>query len=155
MLPSTAQDDTGTVRAAEPRLVPLGEGLAISSSRYRQEIHYWQQLIDSLPAIVWVSDEAGNTLFFNARWYAYTGQEFGELRQDEWAKALHPDERDAVDAHWFATVNAYRSDYAATFRLRRHDGVYRHYLCRAAPLATGPGWIGFCTEVPRGVEING
>ena len=67
-----------------------------------------------------------------------------------WKKFLHPDDVEKTDAIWarcFETAEPYVDE----LRLRRKDGVYRHFLARAVPIRNDAGecerWIGSATDV--------
>jgi PAS domain S-box-containing protein len=49
-----------------------------------------------------------------------------------WLEAVHPDDREMVRQHYGATTTEQRG-FTLEFRLRRHDGVYRHILQIAIP----------------------
>lgn len=124
-------------------------GAALETARLHQAVldreREIQTLADSIPQLAWVADAAGDIVWFNQRWYDYTG-----ATEDAPADAMHPDEAAGV-------AERYRAAFAAgepwedTFRLRRHDGAYRWFLSRAVPLRDEAGrvvrWFGTNTDV--------
>jgi signal transduction histidine kinase len=67
-----------------------------------------------------------------------------------WAGRFHPEDVENIFANWEKSI-ATAEPYHVEYRLRRHDGVYRHFLARAVPLFNETGaverWIGSCIDV--------
>jgi PAS domain S-box-containing protein len=112
-----------------------------ATSRYRS-------LADAVPLIVWTTDADGRVLTYNQRWYEFTGM----VRDAETAarEVVHPEDVPGMLAHWEGSRDS-GEPFELEYRLRRHDGVYRWHLARAAPLrdAAGSviGWAGTATDI--------
>jgi PAS domain S-box-containing protein len=119
-------------RIAEQELAALERE---SEMRYRA-------LADAVPQIVWRTDEEGNVVYRNERWYELTG--LGRDAPGEWREAVHPDDADAAEAAW-AKARAGGRPFEAEFRLRMADGSYRWFLGRAVRAADG--WVGSSTDI--------
>jgi PAS domain S-box-containing protein len=117
--------------------------LALRSSEER-----FRLLSDSVPPLVFVSDNAGAVSHFNRRWYEYTGLPEKESLGSEWMKAVHPDDLAASLAKWQVCI-ATGEPYEADLRYRRRDGLYRWFVARASRIASpsGPIWIGTATDI--------
>jgi signal transduction histidine kinase len=67
-----------------------------------------------------------------------------------WRRFIHPDDIARTDATWKRCLETSES-YMDQFRLRRKDGMYRHFLSRAVPLRNEAGeverWIGSATDI--------
>ncbi|HZU34618.1 MAG TPA: PAS domain S-box protein, partial [Gemmataceae bacterium] len=116
----------------------------------REREEQFRTLADSIPQLAWMTDETGAIVWYNRRWYDYTGQTAEEALGWGWKKVHHPDEMDRVVEslqHSFATGEPWED----TFPLRRHDGEYRWFLSRAVPIRDGRGkvvrWFGTNTDV--------
>lgn len=111
---------------------------------------YWRRLADALPQIVWISDTAGETRFFNARWYELTGATPESSLGQGWLDCFHPDEQAAIGASWRASL-ANGSPYEIEYRLRQRDGSWRWQLGRGVPVRHDDGsiayWVGTCTDI--------
>ena len=107
-------------------------------------------LAESLPQLVWASGPEGDCDYFSPQWARYTGKSVESLLGDEWGSCLHADERERVLAQWHGAV-ASGSEFDAEFRLRRQDGAYLWFKCRAVPQRDAAGrvirWFGTCTDV--------
>ncbi|SDY94616.1 PAS domain-containing sensor histidine kinase [Hymenobacter psychrophilus] len=107
-------------------------------------------MADHAPAMLWVTDPAGQCTYLNAQWYAYTGQTEAEALGLGWTQAVHPDDADAAGTA-FLDANDRRVPFEFLYRLRRHDGKYRWAIDRGLP-RFGPdgafaGIVGTVVEV--------
>ena len=109
-------------------------------------------LADAIPQLAWIADAQGSIIWFNQRWYEYTGTNFEEMRGWGWQKVLHPEHVDRVMAR-FKTCMELGIDWEDTFPLRHSDGEYGWFLSRALPMRDGEGkisgWFGTNTDVTR------
>ena len=89
-------------------------------------------MADNVPAMLWVTDPAGQCTYLNQQWYAYTGQTEAEALGLGWTQAVHPDNAAAAGAA-FLDANARQAPFNLLYRLRRHDGRYRWAIDRGLP----------------------
>ncbi len=122
----------------------------------RQSEDRFRTLLATTTDIVWTTDCTGAAVDENASWSKFTGQKWEELRGYEFADAIHPDDRADVMAWWRETSQVPKP-CIRQYRLRRHDGVYRHVIARGAPLLNSAsefsGWIGTCTDVDEREQL--
>ena len=113
-------------------------------------VERFEALANAMPQMAWSTPDDGQTDYFNARWYEYTGAEPGSHFGSDWIEALHPDDRESVAEEWRRAV-ASGQLYDVEFRLRRHDGQYRWMLARGLPVrdeASGTNrWFGTNTDI--------
>lgn len=120
-------------------------------------------LADAMPQLVWTARPDGENDYHNARFHTLLGAVPGTLTQAIIREAVHPDDRARVAAcahHAIVTGEDYESEY----RLRRHDGVYRHVLARAVAMRAPPDaahpdgrilqWFGATTDITDMVEAR-
>jgi len=109
-----------------------------------------RQVVDTLPALVriWSDLADGRTDFSNQGWQDYTGTSGGRGRG--WQAAVHPDDLPKLMETWLEMVAAEKAGEFET-RLRRHDGVFRWFLCRIHPLRDESGraltWFGTAIDI--------
>ncbi len=120
------------------------EALRLSEQRYRS-------LVEATSAIVWTLPASGLAdESEQPSWAAFTSQPTDQLIGWGWLEALHPDDR-AVTAKVWSQAVATRSLYQIEYRVRRHDGEYRHMLTRGVPIVSGDGevreWFGTCVDI--------
>jgi PAS domain S-box-containing protein len=108
----------------------------------------FRSLTESIPQLIWETDEKGNALFASGKWFEYTGiHPAGEV---EWKAMIHPDDYDEntrVWTHSLATGEAYRCDV----RVRRYDGKYRWHAVIGEPVYDKDNkiikWVGAFTDI--------
>ena len=116
-----------------------------------------RQVVDTLPALVriWSNLSDGRTDFSNQGWQDYTGTSGG--RGQGWQAAVHPDDLPKLMETWLEMVAAEKAGEFET-RLRRHDGVFRWFLCRIHPLRDESGktltWFGTATDIDAQKQIE-
>jgi PAS domain S-box-containing protein len=118
--------------------------------RLEEQEKKFREIVESIPAVAFVTDAAGQRAFWNRRWVDYTGMPVEQALGDGWQQALHPDELTRVRDKWRRAFTAGEPlEYEA--RLRRSDGVYRWFQVRATPLRDHGGrvtkWCGVATDI--------
>jgi PAS domain S-box-containing protein len=110
----------------------------------------WRETLDAIPQIVWTADANGRPDWFNARWYAYTGQSPADARTERHLEAVHRDDLATARAA-YARAIASGEPLTSEYRLRAADGSYRWHQGTARPLRDADGrierWIGVSTDV--------
>jgi PAS domain S-box-containing protein len=83
-------------------------------------------------------------------WQKLTGQSPAESRGLGWLDAVHPDDREAMEAAWTEAV-ASASAFSAKFRLQTAAGAYRWFVAYGKPVACQNGetfeLVGACVDV--------
>ncbi len=110
----------------------------------------FRQLANAVPTHVWTCDASGAAVYFNEPWYDYTGLTPQESLGFQWARALHPEDREDCLRLWHEAV-ASGCIYEMEARFRRVDGAYRWFLARAHPARDGDGhvtsWFGTSMDI--------
>ena len=110
----------------------------------------YRTLSDAVPDFIWSCDRNGQTDFVNSRWIEYTGLTREELNSNGLQQINHPDDYPHLQQAW-EQAQQQGEFFEAEFRYRRHDGVYRWFMGRAAPLKDESGnvikWIGTTTDI--------
>ncbi len=107
-------------------------------------------LIDAIPHIVWTASETGAMTFLNRRWTEVTG--LGVAQGLGWAflQAIHPEDRDRIQAAWQQAVES-SQPYEAKFRLHRASGEYCRVIAHAqiehAQDSSSVEWVGTFTNI--------
>jgi two-component system sensor kinase FixL len=83
--------------------------------------------------LVWAANVDGEVTIMSQPYRALTGLPEERALGDGWLEVIHPDDRASAEALWRQAVGT-GSDYAAEFRARNADGVYRTMRSRAAPI---------------------
>ncbi|RWB35463.1 MULTISPECIES: MASE1 domain-containing protein [unclassified Mesorhizobium] len=130
----------------------------------RQSERDLQQVIDTVPVLIFLATPAGDPIYVNKRladFHGFQQEEFdapGETRMDRAVRMLvHPDEMPTV--HQALKRSFSRGEpFAMRYRQRRHDGVYRWIEGRAEPLRNEIGeivrWYGVNLDVDDEVRAQ-
>lgn len=123
----------------------------------RESEEKFRLLADSMPEMVWTSDEKGRLNYFNNAVYNYTGLHFDQMCGDGWLGIVHPDEIDENRRLWELSVTT-GMDYNFEHRFRHSDGEYRWFLSRAIPQRDAEGviqmWVGTSTDIHEIKELD-
>jgi PAS domain S-box-containing protein len=92
-----------------------------------------QEILDNTRIQMWAFDgEYYN--YMNKEWYEYTGQDpLFPLTIDRWTERVHPDDLEEALRVWNKNLKG-KTPHVNYFRLRRKDGIYRSFYCRAVPI---------------------
>jgi PAS domain S-box-containing protein len=116
--------------------------------------------LDSIPLILWVTDERGRCVFANKAALAYTGRStksecaigHAENTPDKWLKNLHHEDVQHVKraiAKRLSTPGEWQTEY----RLRRADGEYRWFLGTMNPVLDEggrfSGYLGTAVDITQ------
>src|SRR5438105_14665702 len=109
-----------------------------------------RRMLDYLPVLSWRGLPDGSKDFFNHRWHEYTGISPEQAHGSGWQVTVHPDDLPAVAKKWLEVVSSGQPGEVEA-RLRRFNGSYRCFLCRAAPVRDEQGsivaWFGTDTDI--------
>jgi PAS domain S-box-containing protein len=97
-------------------------------------------VINAIPGFVWTALPNGEVEFCNQRWLDYTGMSLSQLRSEELATAIHPQDKSDFVEKWRAALSQGES-FKAQARVRGADGCYRCFLIRAVPQRGARGAI--------------
>ena len=116
----------------------------------RREERKLSEAIETIPAMAWITGPDGAVQFRNRRWVEYTGlSELGKA-EEVGRIAVHPEDRDRIVRRMGASF-ASGEPFEEEMRIRRTDGEYRWFLCRAVPLRDKRGkvvkWYGAATDI--------
>ncbi len=115
----------------------------------RRVCRRYEALAEAQGSIVWVVDPSLHTVGQSEGWERYTGQPPEAYAERGWMAAVHPDDRDRLQAE-SARALAIEEPLVIEFRIRRADGAYRRNLIRALPIREGDRlveWIGTASDV--------
>ncbi|MEO8020779.1 PAS domain S-box protein [Polaromonas sp.] len=107
-------------------------------------------LADALPQIIWTAQADGARIWFNQRWFDYSGLSMEDSLGHGWRSVIHPDDSLRASRAW-AQACASGEPCETEYRLRRTDGIYRWMLGRALPQRDAAGqvtqWLGTLTDI--------
>lgn len=116
----------------------------------REQDRQFEQVMEGLPQMVWVSGPAGDVTYYNQRWYDFTGSNFEEMQGWGWEKLLHPDDQPITAQRWKEAVNQ-GAIFEMEHRWRDRQGNYRWFLARGEAIRAANGtilrWVGTNTDI--------
>jgi PAS domain S-box-containing protein len=131
--------DRENVQQDQSRLAAL----RYSEARFRA-------LAEAMPALLFVTNAAGQNTYTNPPFSTYSGRDATDLLGDGWLQVLHPDDRERANGTWAEAVRRC-SAYEVEYRFRRFDGAYRWFLVRGSPMYAAEGrisdWFGTCMDI--------
>jgi PAS domain S-box-containing protein len=118
------------------------------NNKIKESEESFRTLAQTLPQLIWVTDENGKSQFASSRWEEYTGVvPAGEM---EWREIVHPDDYDGITKVWTNSLST-ATIYSFDVRLKSKLGEYRWHRVKGEPVRNKDGnvykWIGAFTEV--------
>ena len=114
-------------------------------------------LADNLPTLCWYGRADGTILWFNRRWYDYTGSTPELMAANGWQSVHDPSSLPDVLERIRPSFEAGRP-FDLIVQLRGADGVYRPFLSNVQPVHDGNGvlscWVGTCTDVSEQLQAE-
>ncbi|BAU66798.1 multi-sensor hybrid histidine kinase [Stanieria sp. NIES-3757] len=122
------------------------EALRLSEAEFRI-------IANASPALIWVCSATGANIYFNERWYEYTGQSLEEPLGFGWVNTIHSDDAKRILPYWQHCC-ATGEPYEGEVRYRQKDGEYRWHRFRALPQRNNSGaiekWFGCSVDIHDG-----
>ena len=126
--------------------VPAG---GLGGNQADQGERFFRELADNAPVMIWRSGPDKLCDWFNKPWLDFVGRTMEQELGNGWAEGVHREDFDRCLKTYVTAFDA-RQPFSMTYRLRRHDGVYREILDNGAPFHRGgafAGYFGSCIDV--------
>lgn len=127
----------------EARVTRRTEALAESESRFRS-------MMETIPQIAWTNTIKGDVVFYNQRWYDYTGFNDQQTRALGFKAVVHPDDL-KIGFDQFSSILKTGNGGEFQIRVKRADELYRWHLIRLMPIMDQQGlmqlWVGTATDI--------
>lgn len=123
-----------------------------AEAAFRQSELRFQNVINAVPQMIWVSKPDGHLLYSNRAWLDYVGEETANCCTPAF---FHGDDYPAFFSAWSGAQSRLQV-CSAEVRLRRFsDSAYRWHLMRIAPMSPEPdtpveqatAWLGTATDL--------
>ena len=146
-LPHSEVDDDALISTQSMRQQLLDAREALRQSQLEL-----RALADSMPQLAWIAEQDGTMVWYNQRWYDYTGTTPEQMKGDGWKRAYAPDCIAAMQQHWEAS-RATGAIFELEVPIRDAGGAFRWFLTRANPVRGCGGevlrWFGTSTDVDQ------
>jgi PAS domain S-box-containing protein len=107
-------------------------------------------LANSIPQLAWMAQADGAIVWFNERWFDYTGTTPDQVVGWGWKDTCEPSVLQAVTERWEACIRS-GDPLEMEYPIRGADGAYRWFLTRVNPVRDAHGtvvrWFGTNTDV--------
>lgn len=128
--------DISERRWEEQKLLAAKQAVEESEKRFRS-------LANSSSALFWITEADTSCSWLNDRWLQYCGKSLEEQTGDQWLSTVHPDDREPSGKIYLDAVKT-QTEFSLSYRLRRHDGMYRWHIANGSPrLAEDGQFLGY------------
>ncbi len=146
---SPIKDGSGKIVGASKIARDISEGKRVESALQESEANF-RMAVNLVPQFAWICTHDGLNVYFNDRWFKYTGLTPEQSHGRGWSTPFHPDDKEKASEAWnHATATG--ETYSVESRLRAADGSYRWFLMRGEPLLDERGgivkWFGTCIDI--------
>jgi PAS domain S-box-containing protein len=118
----------------------------------RQSEEVLRALANSIPQLAWMAQADGAIVWFNERWYEYSGSAPEQLVGWGWQSTVDPDVLPAVLQRWNDSIRT-GNPFDMEFPIRGADGQFRWFLTRVNAVRDRFGhvvrWFGTNTDVDQ------
>jgi PAS domain S-box-containing protein len=118
----------------------------------RESEERFRTLANSIPQLAWTARADGFILWYNQRWYDYTGTTPPRMKRMGWQSVHDPASLPTVLRRWHEGI-ALGQPFEMEFPLRAADGTFRNFLTRIEPMNDSDGcvtqWVGTNTDVDQ------
>ncbi|WP_373046261.1 PAS domain S-box protein [Vulgatibacter sp.] len=123
----------------------------------REREAHFRTLVDTAPAMLWITDEAGDCTYLSKQWYEYTGSGPDEDLGLGWLEKVHPEDREA-SRRIFRDAHERQVPFSLDYRIRRRDGLYRWAIDsgnpRFDPAGRFRGFVGTVLDVSERKRVE-
>ena len=118
----------------------------------RQSEEVLRALANTIPQLAWMAQADGAMVWFNERWFDYTGTTPDQVVGWGWQDTCEPSVLPAVMERWTASLKS-GEPFEMEFPIRGVDGKYRWFLTRGNAVRDRDGhvvrWFGTNTDVDQ------
>ena len=130
----------------------LRRELLIAREALRRSELELRALANSMPQLAWIAEQDGTMVWYNQRWYDYTGTTPEQMTGDGWKQAYAPDCLEAMRQRWDESRSR-GTPFELEVPIRGAGGEFRWFLTRANPVHGSVGevlrWFGTSTDVDQ------
>jgi PAS domain S-box-containing protein len=117
-----------------------------------------RQIVETIPALLWSTDSAGEPTYISQGLMEYCGQRgLEDVRHGRWETFVHPDDLPETVKSFNHSLQTGAS-HQVLQRLRRADGEFRWHYTRAEPMRDQQGriiqWYGLSLDIHEGKQAQ-
>ncbi len=124
-------DEHGEVDGIFVHVIDVTEKVLVRKQIEQSEAKL-REIIDTVPAMIWITNEGGESVYLNRNWYDYTGQNLKQAEGFGWVEAVHPEDQKFAEES-FIKADKEKRPFSASFRLKNKNGNYRWVIDSGHP----------------------
>ena len=117
----------------------------------------FRELAENIPTLCWIADASGYIVWYNRRWYEYTGTTPAQMEGWGWQSVHDLKALPEVLERWSSAI-ASSQPFEMVIPIRGADGVHRPFLTRINPLLDSDGnaakWFGVNTDISLQIQAE-
>jgi PAS domain S-box-containing protein len=127
------------------------EGRVIRRTKALSESeHLFRSMMETIPQISWTNTVKGEFIFYNQRWFDYSGLSGDQTKASGLKIVIHPDDLQKSEKQ-FKLIRITGDGGEFQLRAKRWDGLYRWHLIRLMPVKNKNNeiqlWVGTATDI--------
>lgn len=115
----------------------------------------FENIANSAPVMIWITDVNGLFIFVNNIWCVFTGRNIGDELGFNWIQDVHPEELTGLMDLYKKALDT-RTAFSYEFRFKRKDNEHRWLMMNGVPRLNTEndflGFIGTCTDITHQKE---
>ncbi len=129
--------------------IDISEQRRSTEALLSSEAHF-REMVDTSPAMIWITDENSRCIYLSQRWYDFTGRTPEQDLGVGWVENVHPEDQRLTAEVYTQAISA-RGELRVDYRLRKSDGTYRWMIDLGYPRHSQDGeflgYIGTVTDI--------
>jgi PAS domain S-box-containing protein len=149
------QTSWANVKLSDNRQVGIGLDInkqRIAERRLKESEERFRNLADNISQLAWIAGRKGSILWFNKRWYDFTGKDFEETGGRRFTNLIHPEHRKRVSRYYYECIY-HGKIWEDSFPIMDKKNKYKWFLSRALPIKNKEGkiksWFGTHTDITQ------
>lgn len=122
----------------------------LARKQIEESENQFRTLAETIPHLAWIAGPAGNRVWFNRRWYDYTGTTFEDVKDWGWTNVLDSSVVPDVTTRWDeAAIKG--EPFEMIYPVKGKNGEFCSFLTRVEPVRDRTGrvvrWFGTNTDI--------
>ncbi|MFN0047584.1 MAG: PAS domain-containing protein [Cytophagales bacterium] len=123
----------------------------ISRMKVEESSEQIKVILEAIPQMTWINDSNGEVIYFNSKWYEFTGATFEQSKGLGWYQYLHADDVEQTSHEWNKALATGRLFQVENRWKKQSDNAYHWMLARAVCIKNIEGeiinWVCTLTDI--------
>ena len=124
--------------------------LKVSEETIKESEIRFQNVANTAPVLIWITNADALFTFVNNFWLQYTGRTLGQELGMGWLEGIHPEDLDRFMGIYKSSFDA-RKPFDVEFRMKKNDGNFKWIISKGVPRfqtdGRFAGYIGSCIDI--------